>query len=808
MRNPLAGGQVPHPNLATLDLVDRSPRNAETALLDLTPAGTSSSVPALEEGSMDPWALSQLKDTGQLKAFSMAGRMRRTVVGLLKACGLLCSLYFFICSLDILSSGFQLLGSRMAGDVFKDNVVLSNPVAGLVIGVLVTVLVQSSSTSSSIVVSMVASKRPPPQSGYARPGGQEPEKRRYKEPQTSTSNDTPQTEEPCVPYAPSPPSPESPPGGLETALLDLTPAGTSSSVPALEEGSMDPWALSQLKDTGQLKAFSMAGRMRRTVVGLLKACGLLCSLYFFICSLDILSSGFQLLGSRMAGDVFKDNVVLSNPVAGLVIGVLVTVLVQSSSTSSSIVVSMVASKLLSVQASVPIIMGVNVGTSITSTLVSMAQSGDRDEFRRAFSGSAVHGVFNWLTVLVLLPLESAVALLQRLSALALGVARLQPGARAPDVLKALTKPLTHLIVQLDGDLIASSATGNNTTSSLIRQWCGRSREPPGARAPDVLKALTKPLTHLIVQLDGDLIASSATGNNTTSSLIRQWCGRSREPSQGHSNGTGALSPCAGKNSSALEDRLPCRHLFVGSVLTDPAVGCILLAGSLLVLSACLVLIVKLLNSVLRGRVAQAVRTVINAGVGVISLDRAYPLLLGSNIGTTTTALLAALASPSDMLLSAVQVALIHFFFNLAGILLWYMVPVLRLPIPLAKHFGDLTARYRWVAVVYLLLTFLLLPLAVFGLSLAGGTVLATVGAPLVGLVLLLILVNVLQRRRPSWLPRSLRSWAWLPLSLRSLEPWDRLVTHCCPRRACTRPQTATKEACCYETPEVLASQQF
>lgn len=36
---------------------------------------------------------------------------------------------------------------------------LSNPVAGLVIGVLVTVLVQSSSTSSSIVVSMVASKR-------------------------------------------------------------------------------------------------------------------------------------------------------------------------------------------------------------------------------------------------------------------------------------------------------------------------------------------------------------------------------------------------------------------------------------------------------------------------------------------------------------------------------------------------------------------------------------------------------------------------------------------------------------------------
>lgn len=44
------------------------------------------------------------------------------------------------------------------------------------------------------------------------------------------------------------------------------------------------------------------------------------------------------------------------------------------------------------------------------------------------------------------------------------------------------------------------------------------------------------------------------------------------------------------------------------------------------------------------------------GIGVISLDRAYPLLLGSNIGTTTTALLAALASPADMVLFAVQVS--------------------------------------------------------------------------------------------------------------------------------------------------------
>lgn len=153
-----------------------------------------------------------------------------------------------------------------------------------------------------------------------------------------------------------------------------------------------------------------------------------------------------------------------------------------------------------------------------------------------------------------------------------------------------------------------------------------------------------------------------------------------------------------------------------------------------------------------------------------------------------------------------QVALIHFFFNVTGIVLWYVVPVLRLPIPLAKYFGDLTARYRWVAVAYLLLSFLLLPLAAFGLSLAGDTVLAAVGGPLVALVLLVVLVNFLQRRQPAWLPRPLRSWAWLPLWLRSLEPWDRLVSRCCPCRACSPPQAAAKEAHCYENPETLASQ--
>lgn len=75
----------------------------------------------------------------------------------------------------------------------------------------------------------------------------------------------------------------------------------------------------------------------------------------------------------------------------------------------------------------------------------------------------------------------------------------------------------------------------------------------------------------------------------------------------------ALGPCPESNDSATVEKLPCQHLFAGTALTDLAVGFILLAASLLVLCTCLVLIVKLLNSMLQGRIAQAVRTVINAG---------------------------------------------------------------------------------------------------------------------------------------------------------------------------------------------------
>ncbi|XP_076133578.1 solute carrier family 34 member 2b isoform X2 [Alosa pseudoharengus] len=572
-----------------------------------------------------------------------------------------------------------------------------------------------------------------------------------------------------------------------------------------QESAVDPWDLPALQDTGvKWSDLDTKGKVIRIVTGIGKLCLLLGFLYMFVCSLDVLSSAFQLVGGKAAGDIFQDNVVLSNPVAGLVIGVLVTVLVQSSSTSSSIVVSMVSSGLLEVRSAVPIIMGANIGTSVTNTIVAMMQAGDRNEFRRAFGGATVHDFFNWLSVLVLLPLEVATGVLYKLTDLIIISFNLQTGQDAPDILKVITEPLTKNIIELDKSVISGIATGDPAArnKSLIKIWCK---------------------TETVITLQN--VTVPGPENCTVGALC--W-------TEGNLTWTQ-------KNVSETINLARCKHIFANANLPDLAVGLILLGLSLAILCTCLILIVKLLNSMLKGQVAVVIKKVLNTdfpypfgwitgyiamfvgagmtfivqsssvftsaitplvGIGVISIERAYPLTLGSNIGTTTTAILAALASPGETLANALQISLCHFFFNIFGILLWYPIPFMRVPIRLAKGLGDHTAKYRWFAAVYLVLCFLVMPLTVLGLSIAGWQVLVGVGVPIIVLVVCVVVINVLQRRRPQYLPGVLRSWDFLPRPLHSLAPWDRVVTSamafcgarcCCCCKCCRRGEGEDEE---------------
>lgn len=61
-------------------------------------------------------------------------------------------LYGFLFGLDLMGSSFKVLGGKSAGELFSS---IQNPIAGLMVGIMGTVLVQSSSTSTSVVVGMV-----------------------------------------------------------------------------------------------------------------------------------------------------------------------------------------------------------------------------------------------------------------------------------------------------------------------------------------------------------------------------------------------------------------------------------------------------------------------------------------------------------------------------------------------------------------------------------------------------------------------------------------------------------------------------
>lgn len=63
-------------------------------------------------------------------------------------------LYFFLASLDLLGTSAKILSGCTAGALFGDD---QNPVAGLMIGIICTVLIQSSSTTTSVIVSLVGS---------------------------------------------------------------------------------------------------------------------------------------------------------------------------------------------------------------------------------------------------------------------------------------------------------------------------------------------------------------------------------------------------------------------------------------------------------------------------------------------------------------------------------------------------------------------------------------------------------------------------------------------------------------------------
>ena len=194
---------------------------------------------------------------------------------------------------------------------------------------------------------------------------------------------------------------------------------------------------------------------------------------------------------------------------------------------------------------------------------------------------------------------------------------------------------------------------------------------------------------------------------------------------------------------------PLIKLFVGwtHVLPHPFDGLLTVIVGVILIFIAITLISKLLKVLMVGRVKKIVHFAIGrgplagiaagaaitalvqssstttslivplAGAGVFRLAQAYPFTLGANIGTTVTALLAATAVSGAEALPALQIALVHFIYNLLGVVVIYSIPWLaRIPLLGAENLAAMASERKPLAFAYVVGVFFLVPAAFLGIT--------------------------------------------------------------------------------------------
>jgi sodium-dependent phosphate cotransporter len=410
-------------------------------------------------------------------------------------------------------------------------------------------------------------------------------------------------------------------------------------------------------------------------------------LYFFLFGLELLGTGAKVMSGCKAGELFGDD---TNPIAGLMVGILATVLLQSSSTTTSIIVSLTGSA-ISVKQGIYMVMGANIGTSVTNTIVAIGQMGDGDQLERAFAGATVHDMFNFMAVAILLPLEVVTGYLYYFTKALVKNANPEKGEKWEGPVKKLVAPLGEKIMIANKKLInavAGDADGEDSCSvggGFYPIECG---------------------------------AGAPTADSCTSvGLIA--CSKK----------TGDCPSFFSKNATQKDDQVA---------------GGVIFFISICILFFCLIMLVAILQKMLLGMSTRIVykATDVNGyiaiaigagitllvqsssittstltplvGMGVLRLEAMYPLTLGANIGTTGTAILAAMVSDGT---EPLQVALAHLFFNISGILIFYPIPFMRaLPMAAARKLGKATRVWRGFPLLYIAVMFILVPMAFLGIS--------------------------------------------------------------------------------------------
>ena len=312
-------------------------------------------------------------------------------------------LFLFLVAIKLMGDSIKALGENTASGLFDG---VSNPFAGLAVGILATVLVQSSSVTTSTIVAMVGSGTMPiatavPMIMGANIGTTVTNTlaslgylRRSSEFRRAFAGATMHDFFNIMAVAVLLP--------LELATGFLSKA--AAALAGLLGKSTD--LKFESPDSPIKAAVKAPVKLFENIVEGLGAHNTVLSILLFILGLALIFVALAYITRNMklvvAGRIERSmNVVLAKGggITAMAIGLIMTVAVQSSSITTSVLVPMIAAGVLTLANAYPITLGANVGTTVTALLASLAT--DRPE---GLVIALVHTLFNISGILLFYPI--------------------------------------------------------------------------------------------------------------------------------------------------------------------------------------------------------------------------------------------------------------------------------------------------------------------------------------------------------------------------------------------------------------------
>ncbi|MFH1891357.1 MAG: Na/Pi symporter [Candidatus Zixiibacteriota bacterium] len=311
--------------------------------------------------------------------------------GLVAAIKIVVLLYLFLLSIALLGTSFKAFGSGFAKQLVEST---SNPFLGLMIGVIVTSLVQSSSVTTSLIVGLVGGGALSLQSAIpmvmgANIGttvtntlvslGQIGRKSEFRRAfSAAVVHDTFNIITVIILF----------PIQVKFNLLGRAAEFLSNMFVGVSGAKFSSPIKVIVKPAAELVDSIVGGNPWMLII--IAAVLLFVSLNYLVKTLkSVVVSKIQ---------VFFDKVIFKNAAISLVFGLVVTVMVQSSSITTSLVVPLAGAGLLNLWQVLPYTLGANVGTTVTAILASMA-TGEASAVAVAFA----HLLFNVFGIIIIWP---------------------------------------------------------------------------------------------------------------------------------------------------------------------------------------------------------------------------------------------------------------------------------------------------------------------------------------------------------------------------------------------------------------------